>query len=201
MDDKNLNEVILELENGITVRRYRSSDVQSMTKHGNSKTIWLNMRDRFPHPYDEAAGRSWISINADPGNHARSGKYTLEAGAEGPLVPTNYAIAINGEAIGSIGLDFGADIYYRTAELGYWIGEEFWGKGIMSVVAPAFVRWTWKTFGVLIRINAEANERNLGSIRTLVKAGFAYEGKRINAIVKMGEVQSVVWYGALRPAD
>ena len=59
-------------------------------------------------------------MNADPGNHTRSGKYTLEAGAEGPLVPTNYAIAINGEAIGSIGLDFGADIYYRTAELGYW---------------------------------------------------------------------------------
>ncbi|EME88943.1 uncharacterized protein MYCFIDRAFT_127281, partial [Pseudocercospora fijiensis CIRAD86] len=103
--------------------------------------------------------------------------------------------------IGSVGLDFGDDVYHRTAELGYWIGEEYWGKGIMSIVVPAFVRWAWKTFGILIRINAEANEGNLGSIRTLVKAGFAYEGKRINAIVKMGEVLSVVWYGALRPVD
>jgi RimJ/RimL family protein N-acetyltransferase len=92
------------------------------------------------------------------------------------------------------------DIYFRTGELGYWIGEEHWGRGIMSRVIPAFVEWTWSTFGILVRLNGLVTESNAGSSRLLEKAGFVLEGRREDAICKNGHICAELMYGALRPA-
>ena len=108
---------------------------------------------------------------------------------------------MNDEAVGSIGFDFGspAEIYARNAEIGYWLSESHWGQGIMGVVVPAFVEWGWRTFGRLVRINAEVREDNAGSRRCLEKAGFVIEGRKKMAMVKMGVFQDEIMLGMLRP--
>lgn len=196
----NESDVIVKLPEGITIRRLRQSDVPSMCRHANNKKVWNNVRNRMPHPYTEESAKSWIDHNNDPTAHVRCGPWTMETGSQGPPIPRAYTIAINDEAVGSIGLEFGAleDVYARTAEIGYWIGEEYWGKGIMSAVVPAFVDWTWNTFGILVRLNAEVYERNIGSRRCLEKAGFEFEGIKKCAYMKNGLIGNAVVLGAIR---
>lgn len=195
------NDVILTVPNNIIVRRYRTTDAQSLARHGNNKRIWDNLRNRMPHPYAASDAAAWVSQHQNPDNWTASGPWTPESGSTGPAIPTNYTIAINDEAVGSIGLELGAesDIYARNAELGYWLSEEHWGKGVMGLVVPAFVQWTWKTFGRLIRLNAEVNARNMGSRMCLEKAGFVVEGRKKWGFVKNGVLGDEVLLGMLRP--
>ncbi|KAF2214606.1 hypothetical protein CERZMDRAFT_94999 [Cercospora zeae-maydis SCOH1-5] len=187
------NGVILDLGEGLTVREYRLSDVKTLSYHANNKKLWLQLRDRFPHPYTEESAVTWINRCRSEGNCVRSGPWTYEDGASGPLTYTHYAIAINDEACGSIGLDFG------SAELGYWLSEEHWGKGVMSRIAPAFVEWSWATFGILARINAEVVEENLASAKLLQKCGLKIEGRCERKICKDGVFKNALILGALRP--
>ena len=114
-------------------------------------------------------------------------------------MPANYAVTVDDVAIGSIGLDFYQDVYTRCAEVGYWIGEEYWGKGIMSKVAPAFVDWAWKTFGRLERLDCGHWATNPASGKVMAKAGFVYEGLRKKRVFKNGVFIDEVLYGAVRP--
>ena len=141
----------------------------------------------------------WNASTRDPENWVRSGRWTEEGGSQGEAVPTHYAITVNNEAVGFIGADFGSDVYFRTAEVGYWLGEDHWGKGVMSKVIPAFVRWVWETFDILVRLNGETNEANVASASLLKKSGFVCEGIRPNSICKNGKIQSTFVWGALRP--
>ncbi|KYG39849.1 hypothetical protein M433DRAFT_155020 [Acidomyces richmondensis BFW] len=191
---------ILQLPGGIAVREYRHSDVRSIARHANNRNVWNNLRNRMPHPYSEADAEWWINHTMDSSNHVRSGNWSLEKGSQGPAIPSNYTIAIDDEAVGGIGLDFKDDIYIRTAEIGYWLGEEQWGKGIMSRVVPAFTEWAWQTFEILVRINAETFERNVASQKLLEKAGFRFEGRRPNMVFKNGIIESELIWGALRPS-
>lgn len=195
------DDVILALPNEIVVRRYRAEDVPCLSRHGNNKKIWDNLRNRMPHPYTEDAARTWVTQCAAPESQRGSGAWTAESGSQGPPVHTNYTIVIAGEACGSIGLDFGdaQEIYFRCAEIGYWLSEKHWGKGVMSVVVPAFVDWTWRTFGILMRLNAEVSAVNAGSLKCLQKAGFTEEGRKKCAFVKNGIIFDEVSLGMLRP--
>ena len=186
--------MILTLPNNVTIRRYRPTDAPSLSHHGNSKKIWDNLRNRMPHPYAESDATFWIQHSQSPAMQAPSDLYGT--------IPTQYCISINGEACGSIGLDFGdpADIYARTAEVGYWLGVQHWCKGVMGIAVPAFVEWTWRTFtAVLMRLNAEVSEANVGSRKVLEKAGFVVEGRRRRAFIKNCVVGDSVFLGMLRP--
>lgn len=110
---------------------------------------------------------------------------------------------MNGEAVGSIGLVFEdpGDIYARNAEVGYWLSESHWDKSIMGIVVPAFVEWTWRTFGILIRLNAHVSATNVGSRRCLEKAGFREEGRKKWGFVKNGVLNDEVLLGCLRPGS
>ena len=154
-----------------------------------------------PHPYTEAASQEWVKFCQNPENWVRSGIWTEEGGSQGEALPTGYVITVDNEATGSIGLAFGSDVYFRTAELGYWLGEDHWGKGIMSKVVPAFVQWTWEQFDILVRLNGETNETNLASASLLKKAGFACEGIRPNLLCKNGQILSAYFWGALKPTS
>jgi [ribosomal protein S5]-alanine N-acetyltransferase len=194
-------DIILALPNNIVVRRYHLEDAPSFSKHASSRKVWDNLRNRMPHPYSEEDARFWINLNNNPENHRASGSWTPENGAQGPLIPTNYAVVVGGDPCGSIGLVFSdpKDIYCCCAEIGYWLGESYWGRGVMSAVVPAFVEFTWRTFGVLIRLNGSVIEGNIGSLKCLQKAGFEVEGTKKWAVVKNGVVGNEVLLGALRP--
>lgn len=201
------DDVILTLPNNITIRRYRPTDAPSLSHHANNKAIWNNLRNRIPHPYTEAAALDWITHCKDPTNWQKTGPWKPETGSQGPAIPTAYTITIPSpatgvvEACGSIGLEFNdpSEINCRTAELGYWLSEEHWGKGVMGIVVPAFVEWTWRTFGVLVRLDAEGNEGNVGSLKVLLKAGFEVEGKKRWAYLKNRSMGHVIVLGAVRP--
>lgn len=201
-------DVILTLSPNIQVRRHRLSDNISIAKHASNLAVWNNLTDRMPHPYTEADADFWISHSNDPSTFLVSGPYdstpvspVADVGASGPALPVNYTITVDGEAVGSIGLETGAGVYRRTATLGYWLSESYWRQGIMGKVVPAFVDWCWWAFGILLRINGGTYESNVGSGKVLQKAGFVYEGRRQDFCVKNGVVGSELMWGALRPKE
>ena len=105
----------------------------------------------------------------------------------------NYCIDIGGAAVGGIGLRPGEDVHRHTAEFGYWLGEEFWGRGVMSEVVPAFVDYCFKEFS-LNRIFAMPHSSNPASAHVLEKAGFVLEGRLRKNVVKDGEVLDSLLY-------
>ncbi|HDD55071.1 MAG: GNAT family N-acetyltransferase [Chloroflexota bacterium] len=161
------------------IRSWSEEDVQPLQKYANNRKIWLNLRDIFPHPYSAEDARSWIRI----------------ALSEEP--ERSFAIASRSEAIGGIGLVFGEDIHSHTAELGYWLGEPFWGKGIMSSAVSCFTAYTFEHFQVL-RIFAEPFASNLASRRVLERAGFSLEGVMKKSVIKDGSVQDQALYALIQ---
>ncbi len=161
-----------------TVRPWRHGDERSLAYHANNYKIWRNVRDRFPHPYTLENARQWI------------------AAAETELPLTNFAIAANGAAVGGIGLILREDIYRCSAEIGYWLGEEFWGRGIMTEAVAALTDWGFANFA-LHRIYAGVLESNPASSRVLEKAGYQLEARLRKAIIKEGRVMDELVYAAV----
>ena len=124
--------------------------------------------------------------------------YNPTLGPHGALIPSSYVIVINGDAAGSIAVEMQRDVYSRSAELGYWLGEAYWGQGVMGKVVPAFVAWVWTRVPGLERINAETRADNEASMRVLGKAGFVREGRRERAVWKLGRFWDVVFWGLVR---
>ena len=110
---------------------------------------------------------------------------------------TGQAIVVDGEAVGSISLTLGSDVYRRSAELGYWLGEPFWGRGIMTAVVTAMCREGFGTWDI-VRIHAEPFARNAASRRVLEKAGFTLEGTLRQSVYKNGEMLDSCIYALLR---
>jgi RimJ/RimL family protein N-acetyltransferase/catechol 2,3-dioxygenase-like lactoylglutathione lyase family enzyme len=151
------------------VRAVQMSDAASLAKHANDFEIWLNLRDAFPHPYSLADAESWITNLQD----------------QEPTI--TFVIETEGEAAGAIGLTLNTDIERCSAEIGYWVGRAFWGRGIMGAAVRAVSRYGLESLG-LARIYALPFARNAASCRVLAKAGFAQEGVLHNAAVKNGEI-------------
>ncbi len=158
----------LELER-CTVRSWRLEDADALARHANNRKVWRNLRDSFPHPYTIEDAEDWVTI----------------APAQRP--ETNFAIDVHGEAVGGIGLELQADVFRRSAEIGYWLGEHFWGRGIMTEAVRALTSWGFATLS-LERIYAGVFSWNIGSMRVLEKAGYVHEATLENAIYKEGEV-------------
>lgn len=162
-----------------TLRPWHPDDVAALVHHANNRNIWRNVRDRFPHPYTIEAAEMWISIAND-----------------NPYEPA-LAIAVNGEAVGGIGLIFGQDIDRRSAEIGYWLSEEYWGRGIVTEAVQGLTKYAFQHFD-LARIWACVFAWNPGSMRVLEKAGYAREGILRQAATKDGQTIDVVMYAIVR---
>lgn len=151
---------ILKFEPNIVVRPFRASDASSMAHHANNRKIWLRMTNAFPHPYTVEAAEDYIASNIDSTCFVASGPFDVQtSNGAGPKMPTKFALCIDDYCVGSIGITFLSDVTCRLARLGYWIGEDCWAKGILSKVAPAFVRWSMETFGRLMRIEGGGRSR------------------------------------------
>ncbi len=168
----------IELPQG-TLRPWHPDDVGALVRHADNRNIWRNVRDRFPHPYTAEAAAMWVHI-----------------ANENPAEPA-FAIAVNGEAVGGIGLILGEDIDRRSAEIGYWLSEEFWGRGIATAAVRALSEYAFAQFD-LARIWACVFEWNPGSMRVLEKAGFTREGILRRAATKDGQTIDVVLYAMIR---
>jgi ribosomal-protein-alanine N-acetyltransferase len=168
----------LELPGG-RIRSWRAGDEPALAKHADNRNIWLNVRDRFPHPYTLADAEAWVTKMsvAEP--------------------ETQFAIEVDGEAAGGIGLFLQQDVERFSAELGYWLGEAHWGRGLATAAVRRFTDFAFARFD-LCRIYANVFAWNLGSARVLEKAGYAFEGRMRRAAVKDGQVVDNLLYAVVR---
>ena len=158
-----------------TIRRWRLDDAILLPKHANNRKIWLGLRDRFPHPYTV--------------DHAN--EFLRNATTEQPNA--NFCIEVAAEVSGGIGIRFGSDVHKHVAELGYWLGEPFWGHGVMSEVVGAFTDFCFNNFS-LHRLYAELYANNPASARVLEKNGFVFEGRLKNNVFKDGQILDSLVY-------
>ena len=161
------------------LRPWQWGDEKTYVRHANNRNVSRNLRDRFPYPYTTADAQEWLH------------------GQVGRLPVTAFAIEVNGEAAGGIGLQLQSDIARRSAEIGYWLGEAHWGRGIMTEAVRAVTNYGVRDLD-LIRIFASVFERNLASVRVLEKAGYVLEGHFRKAAIKDGEVLDELMYAIVR---
>lgn len=156
-----------------------AGDALQLTMHANDRDVWLNLRDRFPHPYTEQDADAYIAMVV-----ARTSRLS-------------FGIVVNGEACGTIGLVPGVDIARCTAEIGYWLGRRFWGKGIATHALVAVTEYAFATLE-LERVFAEPFAQNAASCRVLAKAGYTVEGLMRRSAIKDGKVLDQYLYAAYR---
>ncbi|MBD2753958.1 GNAT family N-acetyltransferase [Spirosoma validum] len=151
------------------LRPWRLSDADTLVEHANNWAIWLNLRDRFPHPYTQADADWWVKFASE-------------------TTPTTIlAIAVDGEAVGTIGMEIHTDIERCSAEVGYWLSEQHWRKGIMTAALRAFTTYAFDQFD-LTRLYAVPFVRNEASVRILEKVGYQREGLMRRSVIKDGVV-------------
>ena len=157
------------------VRSWQGGDVVSLVTHANNRKIWINLRDRFPSPYTPADGRRFIraSRRAEP--------------------ETNLAIAVGGVAVGGIGFLLQTDVDRVSAEIGYWLGEAFWGRGIATEALLAVTHHAIERHG-LTRVFALPFMHNRASCRVLEKAGYVREGHLRRSAIKDGALVDQIQY-------
>jgi len=164
----------LEFEGG-EIRSWRVDDETSLAFQANNRKIWENLRDAAPLPYTIDNAREFIELA-----HAKSPE-------------TYFCIDIAGKAVGSIGYILNDNIHRFTAEIGYWLGEEFWGRGITTAVMRKITTYAIKTHN-LHRIYAVPFESNQASCRVLEKAGYQFEGRMIKSGYKDGKLVNQMHY-------
>ena len=163
------------------IRRWELSDARDLATALSNKKIQDNLRDGLPYPYTEQDGKEFISA-------------MLAANENDTFA---FAITVNGKVIGSIGAFRQTNIHNKTAELGYYIAEEYWGKGIMTEAVKQLCDYVFSHTDI-IRIYAEPFAYNIGSCRVLEKAGFQYEGTLRSNALKNGNVLDMKMYSKLK---
>ena len=163
------------------VRPWRESDVESLVDHANNHNVAKHLRDRFPHPYTRKNASDFLKYAA-----------SLED-------QSNLAIEVDGAAVGAIGYVPGHDVERYSAEIGYWLGEKFWGRGI---VTEALILTTEHAFRELnlLRLFALPFAENAASIRVLEKAGYEYEGRLRASSVKYGTPRDQLLFARVNAA-
>jgi RimJ/RimL family protein N-acetyltransferase len=152
-------------------------DARALAAHANDREVWLNLRDRFPHPYALADAEAYIeSTIARP-------------------VQTSFGIVVDGVVGGNISLHPGRDIERISAELGYWLGRPFWGRGIITDAVQAVTRYAFEELK-LRRVFAVPFARNVASARVLEKCGFEHEGLMRRSAIKDGRILDQHLYAA-----
>jgi RimJ/RimL family protein N-acetyltransferase len=157
------------------VRSWEARDVDSIAAHANNREIWLNLRDRFPHPYTRSDAQAFIRA---------SRRTTPEC---------NFAIAVDGKAVGGIGFHLQGDVERVSAEIGYWLGQPFWGRGIATEALVALTKYVIATHG-LTRVFALPFAFNSASCRVLEKAGYVLEARLRRSAIKDGRIVDQMQY-------
>ena len=160
---------------GALLRSWRRSDRSSLVRYADNRRIWINLRDAFPHPYTIHDAREFIRAI-----RSRSPE-------------TTFAITVGDEAVGSIGFVLHRDVERVSAEIGYWLAEPFWGRGITAEALAAVTTLAIQQHG-LTRIYAVPFAWNAASCRVLEKAGYVLEARLRNSAVKDGKLTDQLQY-------
>jgi len=171
----NAGKIVLDCGDSIVLRRPQAGDATSLAKHANNRSVWINLRDRMPHPYSVDNAYAWIGT------------------VEHQEPRTSFIIDVNGEAVGGIGLVLGTDIERCSAEVGYWLGESYWGRGIATAALRRICAYAFEDLG-LQRVFATPIVWNPASFKVLEKAGFEREGLMRNACIKDGKLMDMALY-------
>ena len=164
----------LELET-CCVRSWETGDLASLVEHADNRRIWENLRDRFPHPYTRRDGLTFLRRVKDV------------------WPETTFAIDVSGKAVGGIGFVLQQDVERVSAEIGYWLGEPYWGRGICTEALRAVTRFAIAEHG-LTRVFAVPFAHNTASCRVLAKAGFRVEGHLRRSAIKDGRIVDQLLY-------
>lgn len=156
--------------NRVTLRPWCKDDLTSLVRHANNFNIWINLRDSFPHPYTEEAGKVWLNMAMNEATNLL------------------LAIVIDGEAVGGVGAIFKTDVYRLNAEIGYWLSEEYWCQGLVSVSVTLLVDYVFWNYPDILRIYADVFSFNPASARVLQKCGFHLEAIHKSSVIKNGQV-------------
>ncbi|MDR0363876.1 MAG: GNAT family N-acetyltransferase [Bacteroidales bacterium] len=162
------------------LRKWRLEDAESLAEQANNIKIWNNVRDYFPHPYSLQDGKEYIGMVLSQSNPA-----------------VNLAIAVEGKAVGGVGMVIFNDVERVTAEIGYWLGERYWGRGIMTGAVKQMSQYVFQNFDV-IKLFAPVFEFNTASMRVLEKAGYQKEAILKKAAVKNGKIIDIHYYSLFK---
>jgi [ribosomal protein S5]-alanine N-acetyltransferase len=169
--------MVNELKSGdISLRALQESDALRLAELANNEKIGVNLRDGFPFPYTIDDARSFINQFMHSG--------------------TIFAIEYRGEYVGNIGLTPCNNVYRKSAEIGYFIGEPYWNKGIATLAVKIISDFGFRELG-LARIHTGVYEYNPASQRVLEKCGFIREGIFRKAIFKKGKLWNEIRFALL----
>lgn len=163
----------------ITLRRLTDDDKEQLALLANNKKVWDNLRDIMPYPYTTDNAGFFINISKQ----------------ETP--PLTFAIEFDGQFAGVIGLIPQQDVYKKTAEIGYWIGEPFWNKGIATTSVKLITQYAFDQLD-FIRLHTGVFEYNTASMKVLEKCGYRKDGVFEKAIIKNGRIWDEHRYSILR---
>lgn len=163
----------------LQLRAWTRTDLPNLVKYANNENIARYMTDSFPHPYMESNAEAFFKM------------------ATADAVPRLFAMVVDGEAAGGIGLHPQPDIMRRNMELGYWLGEPFWGRGVVTQAVRKMVEYGFQTFDI-DRIYARPFGTNTASQKVLEKAGFTLEARFEKTILKRGELLDELIYAVRR---
>jgi RimJ/RimL family protein N-acetyltransferase len=163
-----------------TIREWRAGDAEALARLADDRDIWLGLRDLFPHPYTLDDAHRFIAL------------------ATGMTPPTFFAVEADGALAGGIGFTLRTDVERIGAEVGYWIGRAFWGRGIATAALRLLTAHAFSARPELRRLFAVPFAANAASARVLEKAGYRREGTLRQSVIKDGRVQDQFMYAILR---
>ena len=157
----------------IVLRPWHIDDLETLVSIANNQNIAKYMADVFPHPYSIENGNSFINL-------------AINDAMKSPPTAVRFAITVNEKAIGGIGLHLQSDILRKNAEIGYWLSEAYWGKGVMANAVHQIVKYGFENLDI-VRIFARIYGTNIPSQKLVEKCGFKLEGKYHKTIFKNNE--------------
>lgn len=163
----------------VSVRKWQAEDAGDLSAQANNIKIFNNVLDQFPSPYTLEEAIKWINHNSriDP--------------------PEHMAIIVDGKVAGGIGSKRKEDVYRKTMEIGYFLGESYWGRGITTLAVKQFADYMFRTFDIN-RIIAPVFDFNIASQRVLEKVGFRKEATMIKSVIKNNVFRNEILYALLK---
>ena len=162
------------------LRKFKEEDAESLCKAADNNKISDNLRDGFPKPYLIEHAATFIQSCKEDDEHKIC-----------------RAIVIGGKAVGSIGIHFQEDVYRKSAEIGYFLGEPYWGKGIMTRAIKEMCELIFCSYDI-VRIYAQPYAYNIASRKALEKAGFVLEGILKSSVIKCGNIIDSCMYALIK---